>query len=184
MDNDNFKNKTILETLIEMNNSAKAYKKIHYREYGGYSGKKSAQIKKTIKKLETKKWNKYVKLIERIINEYLPEMYIIEQGTNYKTFTSLDEEGYIHVQYYRDNVIQKFCEISYIEDGIETYVERCNTPKSVYKKFRKFISLYSTTREYIENEDYENEDYENDDYENEDYENEDYENEDYEDSKF
>ena len=96
-----------------------------------------------------------MKLIERVINEYLPEMYLVEHGTNHKTFKSYDEDDYIHVQYYKDNVTSKFCEICYVEDDIFTYVEKCKTPKMVYKKFRDFVSLYSTTRDYIENEDLE-----------------------------
>ena len=71
----------------------------------------------------------------KIINEYLPEMYLIENGANYKTFKSYHDDDYIHVQYYKDNVVKKFCEITYVEDDCFTYVEKCSTPKMVYKKF-------------------------------------------------
>ena len=167
MASNNFKNKTILESLIEMNSASTIYKDMHDAGYPGYSrfakgysgedstGIKKKNQKKNEKKIEKKKWKKYVNLIEKIINEYLPEMYLIENGANYKTFKSYDHDDYIHVQYYKDNVVKKFCEITYVEDDCFTYVEKCSTPKMVYKKFRDFISLYSTTRDYIENEDVE-----------------------------
>lgn len=166
MASNNFKNKTILDSLIEMNSASTIYKDMHDAGYPGYSrfakgytdgdltGIKKSE-KKIEKKIEKKKWKKYVNLIEKIINEYLPEMYLIENGANYKTFKSYDDDDYIHVQYYKDNVVKKFCEITYVEDHCFTYVEKCSTPKMVYKKFRDFISLYSTTRDYIENEDVE-----------------------------
>ena len=153
MESNNFKNKTILESLIEMNSSTKIYKKMHEAGYPGYSGYSRRGLKKNMKKVENHKWNKYVKLIERTINEYLPEMHLVENGANYKTFKSYEGDDYIHVQYYKDNVEKKFCEVCYVEDDIFTYVKKCNTPKMVYKKFKEFLALYSTTRDYIENED-------------------------------
>ena len=46
MESTNLKNKTILESLIEMNHSTKIYKKMHEAGYPGYAGYSDMKLKK------------------------------------------------------------------------------------------------------------------------------------------
>lgn len=141
MDNNNYKPKTILETLIEMNNSATISTMSQSNKFITHCY--GVDISRNRIHKSKDKWTKYVDLTIGLIHQYMPSMCLIKKDNVSKTFQGHDG-SMIHIEYrFKGDPSRQYCEISVSDGSVLVYNKKKETPKKVYKKFTSFILDYS-----------------------------------------
>ena len=141
MDTKNDKPKTILETLIQMNNSVATNTKMSYStNYVTYCP--GIDISLNRHRTKTDKWAKYVDLMQGAILQSMPSMCLVKKDNVSKTYQGADGSS-VYVEYrFKGDPSRQYCQVSICDGDNLVYRKAKETPKKVYKRLCNFMEEY------------------------------------------